>query len=54
MRFASCVLALVFTAVAAVAAQLSASARVARGTAFGVLGAAFTLRAVGDASGSTW
>ncbi|MDX1879875.1 ABC transporter permease [Mycolicibacterium sp. 141076] len=51
----SCALAasgLVFTAVAAVAAQLSASARVARGTAFGVLGAAFTLRAVGDASGS--
>ncbi|MCX8559445.1 ABC transporter permease [Mycolicibacterium mucogenicum] len=51
----SCALAasgLAFTAVAAVAAQLSASARVARGTAFGVLGAAFTLRAVGDASGS--
>jgi ABC-2 type transport system permease protein len=51
----SCALAasgLVFTAVAAVAAQLSASARVARGTAFAVLGAAFTLRAVGDASGS--
>jgi ABC-2 type transport system permease protein len=51
----SCALAasgLVFTAVAAVSAQLSASARVARGIAFGVLGAAFTLRAVGDASGS--
>ncbi|MUL66836.1 ABC transporter permease [Mycobacterium sp. CBMA 234] len=51
----SCALAgsgLVFTAVAAAAAQLSASARVARGVAFGVLGAAFTLRAVGDASGS--
>lgn len=51
----SCALAasgLVFTAVAAVAAQLSASARVARGIAFGVLGAAFTLRAVGDAGGS--
>jgi ABC-2 type transport system permease protein len=43
---------LVFTAFAAVAAQLSASARVARGIAFGGLGAAFTLRAVGDASGS--
>ncbi len=43
---------LVFTAVAAVAAQLSASARVSRGIAFGVLGAAFTLRAVGDAGGS--
>jgi ABC-2 type transport system permease protein len=40
---------LVFSAVAAVAAQLSASARVARGAAFTVLGAAFTLRAVGDA-----
>jgi ABC-2 type transport system permease protein len=42
----------VFTAVAAVTAQLSASARFARGAAFAVLGAAFTLRAVGDA-GST-
>lgn len=41
---------LVFTAVAAVAAQLSPGARVARGTAFGVLAVAFTLRAVGDAS----
>lgn len=40
---------LVFGAVAAVAAQLSASARVARGAAFAVLGAAFTIRAVGDA-----
>ena len=40
---------LVFTAVAAVAAQLSPSARFARGAAFAVLGAAFTLRAVGDA-----
>ena len=40
---------LVFGAVAAVAAQLSASARVARGAAFTVLGAAFTIRAVGDA-----
>jgi ABC-2 type transport system permease protein len=40
---------LVFTAVAAVAAQLSTSARVARGVAFAVLGAAFTLRAIGDA-----
>jgi ABC-2 type transport system permease protein len=39
---------LVFTAVAAVAAQLSASARVSRGAAFGVLGVAYTLRAVGD------
>ncbi|WP_200900590.1 ABC transporter permease [Mycobacterium heraklionense] len=40
---------LVFTAVAAVAAQLSPSARFARGAAFGVLAGAFTLRAVGDA-----
>ncbi len=44
---------LVFTAVAAVAAQLSPSARFARGCAFGALATAFTLRAVGDAgSGS--
>ena len=43
---------LVFTAVAAVTAQLSASARFARGAAFAVLGAAFTLRAVGDAGSS--
>jgi polyether ionophore transport system permease protein len=40
---------LVFTAVAAVAAQLSPSARVARGAAFCVLATAFTLRAIGDA-----
>jgi ABC-2 type transport system permease protein len=40
---------LVFTAVAAVAAQLSPSARFARGAAFAALGVAFTLRAVGDA-----
>ena len=40
---------LVFTAVAAVTAQLSPNARFARGAAFAVLGAAFTLRAVGDA-----
>ncbi|WP_156781493.1 ABC transporter permease [Mycobacterium gordonae] len=40
---------LVFTAVAAVAAQVSPSARVARGVAFAVLGVAFSLRAVGDA-----
>ncbi|CAN5478105.1 hypothetical protein BH09ACT7_BH09ACT7_22140 [soil metagenome] len=42
---------LVFTAVAAVTAQLSPSARFARGAAFGVLAAVFTLRAVGDAGG---
>ncbi len=40
---------LVFTAVAAVTAQLSPSARFARGAAFAVLAAAFTLRAIGDA-----
>jgi ABC-2 type transport system permease protein len=40
---------LVFTAVAAVAAQLSPSARVARGFAFAVLGTGFTVRAIGDA-----
>ncbi|MCV7419806.1 ABC transporter permease [Mycobacterium yunnanensis] len=40
---------LVFTAVAAVTAQLSPSTRFARGAAFAVLAAAFTLRAVGDA-----
>ncbi|WP_156664264.1 ABC transporter permease [Mycobacterium sp. 852002-51613_SCH5001154] len=40
---------LVFAAVAAVTAQLSPSARFARGAAFAVLAAAFTLRAVGDA-----
>jgi ABC-2 type transport system permease protein len=40
---------LVFTAVAAVTAQLSPSARFSRGAAFAVLGTAFTLRAVGDA-----
>lgn len=40
---------LVFTAVAAVAAQLSPSARFARGSAFAALATAFTLRAVGDA-----
>ena len=39
----------VFTAVAAVAAQLSSSARIARGVAFAALAAAFTLRAIGDA-----
>ncbi|WP_018179562.1 ABC transporter permease [Jongsikchunia kroppenstedtii] len=43
----------VFAAVAAVAAQLSASARVARGIAFAVLGAAFALRAVGDVGSGT-
>jgi ABC-2 type transport system permease protein len=44
---------LVFTAVTAVAAQLSASARFARGAAFAALATAFTLRAVGDAGSGT-
>ncbi|MFF0491640.1 ABC transporter permease [Nocardia sp. NPDC004068] len=47
---------IVFAAVAAVAAQLSASARTARGIAFAVLAACYGLRALGDvrsAGGST-
>ncbi|MCP9623225.1 ABC transporter permease [Nocardia otitidiscaviarum] len=39
----------VFAAVAAVAAQVSPSARTARGIAFAVLAATYTLRAIGDA-----
>jgi ABC-2 type transport system permease protein len=42
---------LAFTGITAVAAQLTAGARAARGIAFGALGAAFLLRAVGDAGG---
>ena len=43
---------LAFAAIAALAAQLAAAgARAARGIAIGVLGAAYLLRAVGDASG---
>jgi ABC-2 type transport system permease protein len=42
---------LAFAAIAALAAQLAAGARTARGIAVGVLGAAYLLRAVGDASG---
>jgi ABC-2 type transport system permease protein len=41
-----------FAAIAALAAQLAAGARAARGIAIGVLGAAYLLRAVGDASGA--
>lgn len=41
----------VFAAVAAVGAQLTASSRTANGITAGVLGAAFLLRAVGDAAG---
>jgi ABC-2 type transport system permease protein len=45
----------VFAAVAAAWAQLTTSARTARGMAGGVLGVAFLLRAVGDsASGLSW
>ncbi|MEV6361144.1 ABC transporter permease [Nocardia asteroides] len=40
---------IVWGAVAAVAAQLSNGARIARGVALGALGAAFAVRAVGDA-----
>ncbi|MFE6860024.1 ABC transporter permease [Nocardia sp. NPDC057668] len=39
----------VFAAVAAVCAQLTTGARLARGIALGVLGATFTLRGIGDA-----
>jgi ABC-2 type transport system permease protein len=48
---------LAFTGIAAVAAQLTSGARGARGMAFGVLGAAFVIRAIGDsagASGPSW
>lgn len=44
---------LVFAAVAAVTAQLSPSARFARGAAFAVLATAFTVRAIGDAGSGT-
>jgi ABC-2 type transport system permease protein len=47
---------LFFTALAALAAQLSSSARVTRGVGFSVLAAAFAMRAVGDAGSGmqTW
>lgn len=41
-----------FAAVAACAAQLTRSARAAKGIGLGVLGAAYLLRAIGDASGA--
>ena len=44
---------LAFTAISAVAAQLTAGARAARGLAIGVLGVAFLARAVGDAAGAS-
>ena len=43
---------LAFTGISAVAAQLTAGARSARGLAIGVLGAALLARAVGDAAGA--
>jgi ABC-2 type transport system permease protein len=43
---------LAFTGIAAVAAQLSSSARAARGIALAVLGVAFVLRGVGDSAGA--
>jgi ABC-2 type transport system permease protein len=43
---------LAFTGISAVAAQLTAGARSARGLAIGVLGVAFLARAVGDAAGA--
>jgi len=43
---------LAFTGIAAVAAQLTSSARAARGIALGVLGVAFVLRGVGDSAGA--
>jgi ABC-2 type transport system permease protein len=44
--------ALAFTGITAVAAQLTSSARSARGIALGVLGVAFLLRGVGDSAGA--
>jgi ABC-2 type transport system permease protein len=49
--------ALAFTGITAVAAQLTSSARTARGIALGALGLSFVLRGVGDAvgaSGPSW
>ena len=43
---------LAFTGIAAVAAQLTSSARTGRGIALGALGVAFVLRGVGDAAGA--
>jgi ABC-2 type transport system permease protein len=45
---------LVFTSVAACAAQLTDSARSARGIALTVTGLTFLVRGAGDASGATW
>ena len=44
---------LAFTGITAVAAQLTSSARTARGIALGVLGVAFVLRGVGDSAPQT-
>ncbi|MDX6743900.1 ABC transporter permease [Actinocorallia sp. A-T 12471] len=45
---------LVFTGAAAVAAQLSESARTARGLAFALLGGLYLLRAAGDTTEAAW
>ncbi|MBP2471818.1 ABC-2 type transport system permease protein [Crossiella equi] len=47
-------IALVFTGIAAVTAQLVPSSRAATGSAVGVLAAAYLLRAVGDTTGPAW
>ena len=44
---------LAFTGISAVAAQLTSGARAARGLVFGVLGASFLARAVGDSAGAS-
>jgi ABC-2 type transport system permease protein len=44
---------LAFTGITAVAAQLTSSARAARGIALGALGVAFVLRGVGDSAGAS-
>jgi len=44
---------LAFTGISAVAAQLTSSARAARGLAIGMLGAAFLARGVGDSAGAS-
>jgi ABC-2 type transport system permease protein len=45
---------LAFAGIAGAAAQLASGTRGARGLAFGVLGVAFMLRAVGDSGGPSW
>jgi ABC-2 type transport system permease protein len=52
LAFAAC--GLVFASIAAVAAQLTESARAANGIASGLVGAAYLARAIGDGSGAHW